>query len=136
MDPRTLPASSLADHDLGRRHPLRPIRSDPELHEAIDFLNSLPLCEHLSAEEEDDKLVLPDLIRRYETDNDPQPKLQRDEMLRALIDARGINQATLASDLGISESKVSEILAGKRGVSLRNRRLFAEYFRVDPGVFV
>ena len=77
-------------HELVRRHPLRPIRSDSELQTAIGFLNSLPDCADLSEEEEDYKLVLADLIWRYETDNDPCPQVPHNEMLRALIDAKGI----------------------------------------------
>lgn len=108
--------------ELVRRHPLRPIRSEAELASAIAFLNALPHCDDLSAEEEDYKLVLADLIWRSESDKNPEPIVPHAEMLRALIDAKAITQAKLAVDLGIAESTVSEILSGNRGVSLRNRK--------------
>ncbi len=65
------------------------------------------------------------------------PKVAPADMLRHLLDARGVTQAKLAADTGTSESTPSsEILAGKRPVSARNRRLFSEYLGADPAAFV
>lgn len=120
---------------LVREFPLRPIRSEPDLDRAIAFLDRLTDREDLGAGERDYQLVLATLIAHYEDRHEPEAAVSPAAMLRHLIDARGTTQAKLAADLGLSESTVSEILAGKRGVSPRNRRLFADHFGVEPGFF-
>jgi HTH-type transcriptional regulator/antitoxin HigA len=57
------------------------------------------------------------------------------ETLRYLMDARGLTQAQLARDLHLQPSLVSEVLAGKKGLSKANIAALARYFSVSPAVF-
>jgi plasmid maintenance system antidote protein VapI len=57
-------------------------------------------------------------------------------MLAHLIEARNITQSKLATDTGLPESTVSELLKEKRGLTRRHIETFARYFRVDPSVFL
>ncbi len=56
------------------------------------------------------------------------------EMLRHLMEAKGITQAQLSSDTMIPKSTNSEILAGKKRFSRKLIRMLADYFNVDASV--
>lgn len=122
--------------ELIQRFPLRPIRSDAELDRAIGVIDSLIDKSDRNEGENDYLDVLGDLVKKYESDHYPMTPVTDAEMLHFLMtDAKGITQARLAADTGISESTISEILSGKRGLSRRNIGILARYFHVNPGVF-
>jgi HTH-type transcriptional regulator/antitoxin HigA len=58
------------------------------------------------------------------------------ELLRFLIEQKGITQNAAASGAGISESTVSEVLAGKRKLNRTRIAKLARYFHVEPGAFL
>jgi transcriptional regulator with XRE-family HTH domain len=47
-----------------------------------------------------------------------------------------VTQATVANGSGISESALSEILAGRRPMGRKTIETLAGYFKVDPGLFL
>jgi HTH-type transcriptional regulator / antitoxin HigA len=120
--------------ELVRKFPLRPIRSDEELMQAIAVIRPL-LARALDEGEQDYLDVLSDLVEKYEAEEHPMPPVSDADMLRHLIDARDITQAKLASDLGLPDSTVSEVLAGKRRLTRKHIGAIAKYFGVSPGVF-
>ncbi|AGA31631.1 helix-turn-helix domain-containing protein [Singulisphaera acidiphila] len=122
--------------ELVLRFPLRPIRSEDELTNAISVLNSLIDQEELSTDEDDYLEVLGDLISKYETEHHPRPPVTDGEMLRHLIDAKGTTQAAVATETGIAVSTVSEILSGKRGLNRRHIETLSRHFHVSPAVFI
>jgi HTH-type transcriptional regulator / antitoxin HigA len=122
--------------ELVQEFPLRPIRSDSKLDRAIAMIDRLSDRESLAPEEDDYMDVLCGLVERYETENDPEPTVSAADMLRHLIEAKGVNQAKVAEATGINESTISEILTGKREVSRKVMRAFADYFQVDPYIFI
>ncbi|MBU4399439.1 MAG: helix-turn-helix domain-containing protein [Planctomycetes bacterium] len=121
--------------DLVRRFPLRPIRSDKELDEAVQMVDSLLDRRDLAPEEEDYLEVLGDLIERYESEAHPMPPLSDAEMLRHLIEAKGVFQTELSGATGIADSTISEILKGKRSLNRNHIGKLARYFNVSPEVF-
>jgi HTH-type transcriptional regulator/antitoxin HigA len=122
--------------ELVREFPLRPVRSDAELGRAIAMIDRLSDLESLAPEEADYLEVLSDLVETYESEHDPEPAVSAADMLRHLIEAKGVPQVKVAADTGVSESTISEILAGKRAVSRKAMLAFADYFRVEPVVFL
>jgi HTH-type transcriptional regulator/antitoxin HigA len=122
--------------ELVREFPLRPVRSDAELGRAIAMIDRLSDLESLAPEEADYLEVLSDLVESYESEHDPEPAVSAADMLRHLIEAKGVPQVKVAADTGVSESTISEILAGKRAVSRKAMLAFADYFRVEPVVFL
>jgi HTH-type transcriptional regulator/antitoxin HigA len=56
------------------------------------------------------------------------------DMLRHLLEAKGITGARLSRDTSIAKSTISEVLAGKKLFSRGMIRKLAGYFRVDMGV--
>lgn len=121
--------------DLVHRFPLRPIRTDEDLDQAIAMVDSLLDKEALSPGEEDYLEVLSDLIKRYETDEHPMAPVPDAHMLAHLIEARGVTQVELARETEIAESTISEVLSGKRTLSRKHLRKLARFFQVNPGVF-
>jgi HTH-type transcriptional regulator/antitoxin HigA len=121
---------------LIRRFPLRPIRSEGELDSAIAVVNALAVrLSDLTTDERDYLEVLGHLVEKYEEEIYPEPDIAPHEMLREMLDLRGITQADLSRETGIRESIVSEILCGKRKMGRKTIATFARYFHVEPGVF-
>jgi HTH-type transcriptional regulator/antitoxin HigA len=56
------------------------------------------------------------------------------DMLRQLMDAKGVSQIQLSRETGLPTSSVSEILAGKKPLSRQMIQTLADYFGVDAGV--
>lgn len=121
--------------ELVRRFPLRPIRSDAELSDAIEVVNSLIDRDELTPPEGDYLDVLSDLVEAYEDVAVPIPPAADAEVLRLLIAGRRETQAGVAAAVGIAESTVSEVLSGKRKLNRGQVGKLARYFRVDPAAF-
>jgi HTH-type transcriptional regulator / antitoxin HigA len=121
--------------ELVQEFPLRPLRSDEELAQAIKVIDRLIVRGDLDSGEQDYLDVLTDLVEKYEAEEHPMPPVSDAAMLRHLIEARGITQSKLAADVEIPVSTVSEILSGKRTLNRRQIRVLAKYFHVSPLVF-
>jgi len=121
--------------ELVVQFPLRPIRSDEELAEAVRMVDSLLDRRNLSSEEEDYLEVLGDLIERYEGEAHPMAPVSDAEMLRHLIEAKEVSQTEISTATGIADSTISEILKGKRSLNRGHIGKLARYFNVSPGVF-
>ena len=126
------------DHylELIQRFPLRPIRSDAELAQAIEVIDSLIIRGDLDTGERDYLDVLTDLVEKYEADEHPMPPVSDAALLRHLIEARGITQSKLADDVAIANSTISEVLAGKRQLIRKQIVTLAQYFQIEPGAFL
>ena len=122
--------------ELVQRFPLRHLRSDRELVAAIDMLKALLIRGDLAPGEQDYLDVLTDLIGAYEDETHPMPEVSDAAMLGHLIDARGVTQSRLSAEVGISMSTISEVLHGKRQLNRKQITSLAQYFKVDPGVFL
>jgi HTH-type transcriptional regulator/antitoxin HigA len=124
---------------LIRRFPLRPIRTEEENEAALAMLTSLAEQRERippDADELDYLAVLAKLVEDYEDARYPRGPVTGAAMLAHLIEAQGITQAKLASETGLPESTVSELLKGKRGLSRRHIEILARYFRLAPAVFL
>ena len=117
------------------RFPLRPIRSDKELNAAVKIVDSLLDRKDLAAEEEDYLEVLGDLIEQYEGEAHPIAPVSDVEMLRHLIEAKGVSQTEVSKATGIADSTISEVLKGKRSLNRTHIGRLARYFNVSPDVF-
>ena len=121
--------------ELVVQFPLRPIRSDEELAEAVRMVDSLLDRRDLAPEEEDYLEVLGDLIERYEGEAHPMAPVSDAEMLRHLIEAKEVSQTEISTATGIADSTISEILKGKRSLNRGHIGKLARYFNVSPDVF-
>lgn len=124
--------------ELVRAFPLRPIRSDAELDQAIGVLNGLidrgP--SKRTADENDYMDVLGDLVEAYETATMPEPHITPESMLRGLMEDRGVKPAEFCEATGIGRSTLSEITTGKRPMTREHIEKAAAFFGVKPSVFL
>jgi HTH-type transcriptional regulator/antitoxin HigA len=122
--------------ELVRQFPLRPLRTDTDLDAAITVIDSLIDQENLSAPEQDYLDVLSDLVEAYEAEAIPMATVGDAEMLRFLIEQKGVTQNETATGAKIAESTISEVMSGKRKLNRTQIAKLARYFHVEPGAFL
>jgi HTH-type transcriptional regulator/antitoxin HigA len=122
--------------DLVRQFPLRPLRTGADLDAAIVVIDGLIDRPMLTMAEQDYLDVLSDLVEAYEAEAGPIELVGDAELLRFLIQQKGVTQAAAAAGAGIAESSISEALAGKRKLNRTQIGKLARYFGVEPAVFL
>ena len=115
--------------------PLRPIRNEGELDEAINMVNYLIDREKMNSDEKDYLHVLGGLIYEYESKHINFERVPDSGMLQHLIEAKGVTQAQVAKECRIAESTISEVLGAKRKLNRKQIGKLAAYFHVGPAVF-
>jgi HTH-type transcriptional regulator/antitoxin HigA len=114
--------------------PLASIKSDEQLEAAQEVMDRLLAQKKLGDGEEMYLEALSDLVGAYEDERHPIAPASDADMLRHLMEAKGVTQATLSRETRIAKSTISEVLAGKRPFSRQMIRPLAEYFNVDGTV--
>ena len=113
----------------------RVIANDEEFDRMVAQLEALSIPERqLSAEEDALATLLERLIADYD-DKFSLPEQPPHEMVKYLMDQRGLKQADLVPVLG-SRAQVSDLVNGKRGISKAQIKKLAAYFRVSPELFI
>jgi HTH-type transcriptional regulator / antitoxin HigA len=121
---------------LVRLFPLRPIRTEAELDRATAVVNSLLDRNQLSAAEQDYLDVLGDLVERYENIHHAIGDVSDADALEHLLEAKDATQVAVARATGIAESRLSEVLRGKRQLTRAQITKLAAYFHIGPAVFL
>jgi len=111
-----------------------PITSERQYEEYLSVLDKLAGEEHPTGDEEKYAEVLMTLIEAYEEEHHFAAEASPVEVLRTLMDAHNLRQKDLAPIFG-SESIVSEILHGKRGLTKTHIEKLSKRFHVSPAVF-
>ena len=91
--------------------------------------------ENLSVEEEKLLKLLVRLVQDFEERSYKPSEATPLEVLRHLMEARGVKQSQLWEIFG-SKGIASEVLNGKRGISKTHARALANYFHVSADLFV
>jgi len=113
----------------------RVIANDEEFDRMVAQLEALSIPERqLSAEEDALATLLERLIADYD-DKFSLPEQPPHEMVKYLMDQRGLKQADLVPVLG-SRAQVSDLVNGKRGISKAQVKKLAEYFGVSAELFL
>jgi len=116
--------------------PLLSIRNEREYDLAVEHMNQL--LDEVGDNEEHPLYGLLDtlstLISAYEEKHYPMPESSGADMLRYLMEERGLKQSDLP-EIG-SQGVVSEILNGKRELNIRQMRELAKRFHVSPAAFL
>jgi HTH-type transcriptional regulator/antitoxin HigA len=120
--------------DLVRNFPLASIKSDEQLGAAQTVMDQLIAKGELADGEEMYLDALSDLVAAYEDQHYPIAPVSDADMLRHLLEAKGVRQAQLSRATGIAKSTISEVLAGKKPFSRQIIHKLADYFRVDVSV--
>ncbi len=107
--------------------PLASIKSDEQLQEAQKVMDQLLAQGELKGGEEMYLDALSDLVAAYEDEHCPIEPASDADMLRHLMEAKGVTQAQLSRETTVPKSTISEILAGKKQLSRQMIRKFADY---------
>jgi HTH-type transcriptional regulator/antitoxin HigA len=111
------------------------IANDEEFDRRVAQLEALSFPERQLSAEED---ALANLLERLIADYDDRfslPEQPPHEMVKFLMEQRGLKQADLVPVLG-SRAQVSDLVNGKRGISKAQAKKLAEYFRVSVELFI
>lgn len=137
MMDKTYEATSGNYLDLVREHPLLPITSEAEEVAAKERINSLlylEVNEGLTQDQESYLAALTILLGNYQRKKRLLPDIQGVNLLKLLIKERQLRQKDL---VGIfkTESIVSAVLNGQRGLTVEHIQKLADYFKCSPSAF-
>ena len=79
--------------------------------------------------------LLQRLVHAYDDEHYSLPEIPPHEMVKYLMEQRGLKQGDLVPVLG-SRAQVSDLINGKRGISKAQAKALAEYFRVSAELFI
>ncbi len=115
---------------------LRPIRNDEEYDHTVALMNNLL---DIVGDGENHALsglldLVGELVEDYDAEHFAIEASDPKEVLRYLIETRGLKQGDLAEV--VPQSNLSAILAGKRKISATLAGKLAKFFNISPAVFV
>jgi HTH-type transcriptional regulator / antitoxin HigA len=114
----------------------RPIRTEQGNERFLQLVEHLmELGDRMTPEQRELFELLVVLIERFESERYSLSASTPVEVLRELMEARGMKLRDLAAIIG-SKGVASEILSGKRGLSKTNIKRLAKHFAVSPVVFL
>jgi HTH-type transcriptional regulator / antitoxin HigA len=121
------------DRELHRL--LKPIKTEAEYEAAIDAFEALMERIHNNPNSSLVTLyqLLAEHIHTYEQEI-PIPGSSPQEVLKFLMQQHHLRQEDL-KDIG-SQGVISELLLGRRRINIRQAKLLAQRFRVNPAVFI
>lgn len=115
---------------------IAPIRDEAHYERMVAMLEAL--LDEVSGDEGHPAMglvdIVGDLIEDYETAHHPLPATTGVQALKFLMEQYGLKQSDLP-EIG-SQGVVSEILAGKRDLNIRQVRALSERFGVSPAAFL
>jgi HTH-type transcriptional regulator / antitoxin HigA len=114
--------------------PLASIKSEKHLHEAQQVMDRLLAQGKLDAGAAMYLDALSDLVGTYEDEHHTIEPASDADMLRHLMEAKGVTQAQLSRGASVSRSTISEVLAGKKPFSRLTMRKLAKFFNLDVSV--
>jgi HTH-type transcriptional regulator / antitoxin HigA len=120
---------------LLQKFPPRTITNDQQLEATQEVIDSLLDRTELTPEESDHLNVLGTLVFDYEQKNETIADIYGVELLKVLIAERNLRQKDLISVFK-TESIVSDILNGKRQLTIRHIQELAQFFNLSPAVFL
>lgn len=120
--------------ELITKFPLTSIRSEGDLEAAQEVIDRLLAQATLSTGAELYLDALSDLVAAFEDEHYQLAPASDADMLRHLMEAKGISQIDLHRRTEIAKSTISEILAGKKPFSRQIIGKLAEFFDVDKSV--
>jgi len=113
-----------------------PIRDEEHYQRMIDTLNALL---DVTGDDENHPVmglvdIVGDLVEDYESEHHPLPAVTGIDALKFLMDQHDLKQSDL-SEIG-SQGVVSEILAGKRALNIRQVQALSKRFAVSTDTFL
>ena len=120
--------------ELVLKFPLTSLKSEEQFQDAQAVIDELLAKGKLRVGEEMYLDALSDLVASYEDVHYPIEPASDADMLRHLMEAKGVTQAEIHRDTGLAKSSISEVLAGRKNFSRQMIHKLADYFKVDVSV--
>ncbi|HLT86466.1 MAG TPA: helix-turn-helix domain-containing protein [Sphingobacterium sp.] len=115
---------------------LRPIKNEQQYQDALERIYALMQKDLKASSKESDELeVLSILVKEYENIHFPIPKPSPVEAIKFRLEQMNMSESELSKLLG-ARSRKSEILSGKRKLSLSMIRKLAEKLNIPAEVLV
>jgi HTH-type transcriptional regulator/antitoxin HigA len=114
--------------------PLVSIMSGEHLDEAQAMIDRLTGKKKLDGGEQAYLDALCDLVVVYEDQHHSIPMASDADLLRHLMEAKGVTQNQIHKDTGLAKSGISEVLSGKKPFSKNMIGVLAAYFHVPMSV--
>jgi HTH-type transcriptional regulator/antitoxin HigA len=111
------------------------IKNNKQFDRLVNKLEELDRKEHATREEEALAELLAKLIEAYDEEHYPAPAIPPHEMVRHLMEQRGLRQADLVAVIG-SRAQVSDLVNGRRGISKAQAKNLAQFFHVSVELFI
>ncbi len=80
--------------------------------------------------------LMSDVVIEYEQEHFPITKLTVAELLKVSIEEKGISKKDFAREIGVSQSRVSDYLAGRSEPSLKTSRHICEVLNIPPATLL
>ena len=116
--------------------PPRAIRNEKELKECHEVIERFMAIDNPTQSQTEFLETLSTIVEAHEAQKYPTPPGTVGDFLAHLIESKGAKQSAVAEQTGISKSIISEVIAGKRGLSVENMKLLASYFSVAASLFL
>jgi len=120
---------------LLQEFPPRTITNEQQLEATQEVIDCLLDKGELNQDESDYLNVLGVLVWEYEQTNEQMPDIYGVELLKVLIAERNLRQKDLVP-IFRTESIISDILNGKRQLTVRHIQELATFFNLVPSVFL
>jgi HTH-type transcriptional regulator/antitoxin HigA len=120
--------------ELVLKFPVISLKSEEQFQDAQAVIDELLARKKLSVGEEMYLDALSDLVASYEDAHYPIEPASDADMLRHLMEAKGVTQAELHRDTGLAKSSISEVLADRKTFSRQMIRKLADYFKVNVSI--
>ena len=114
--------------------PPRPIKSEEDLEKTQAVVDNLLDKGELTESEEDYITLLGILIHEYEEKQDLVPDIYGVELLKVLMAELNLKQKDLVT-IFKTESIVSDVIKGKRKLTVEHIQKLADFFNLSPAVF-
>jgi HTH-type transcriptional regulator / antitoxin HigA len=129
-------ASKRTYRELVYEFPPRVITDQPMLEEAYLVIDKLMSVDKPSRDQLAYLELLSSLVENYERTSHPTPPVPLNELLRHLIESKGVSQADVSRGTNVATSTISDVLAGRRSLSLKNIKRLSTYFGVPATVLL
>ena|ERR1700733_3597014 len=114
----------------------KPIKNEKEFERMVARLEELDFATRpLTPEETALRDILGALVNVYEEAHHQLPEQPPCEMVKFLMEQRGLKQADLVPALG-TRAQVSDVVTGRRGISKAQAKKLAEFFGMSVELFI
>ena len=116
----------------------RPIHSEDQAEQVWEVISVMAGRDDLTDDQEDYLLILTEMYEAWQEQNDPMPAESSPltERLAYLLEQTQTSQGSWARLLDVSESYISMVMRGKRGLTPEHIRMLSDHFAISAGYFV